>query len=201
MSAIRFTALGDSFVEGWGDPRPSGGLHGWVPRVATLLDLPKGSVRNLGVYGATTQDVVDRQLPRALANKSPLIGVVVGTNDLLRDYDYPRLCRNMRLICDSLTGADTTVVTATLPDIPGIMPISSEAYRRELRDRFHEANMATRSIAAGTGALCVELHRLPAWRDAAMWSADGLHPGPLGHKNFAEEMADLVFSLSGLVAA
>ena len=77
MPTFRLTALGDSFVEGRGDPSHAGSWHGWVPRLAEMLGIAPSSVRNLGVHMATTQDVVDRQLGTALANKSPLIGVVV----------------------------------------------------------------------------------------------------------------------------
>lgn len=199
MPAIRFTTLGDSFVAGWGDPTPNGQLRGWVPRVASLLGLPEGSVRNLGFYGATSQAMVDKQLPRALANKPPLIGVVVGTNDLLGDYDFVRLQRNLRVTLEALTGADTTVVTAALPDIPGVMEIS-EIYRRKLRDRFAEANAEIRNIAAFTGAHCIDMDRTPAWREETMWSEDRLHPSSLGHQRFAEDMADVVTDLTGLIA-
>jgi lysophospholipase L1-like esterase len=191
MPANRLTVLGDSFAEGWGDPAPNGRFHGWVSRFAGMLNLPLGSVRNLGVYGATTQHVVDSQLPRALGNKAPLIGVVVGTNDLLRDYDSTRFRRNLRTLFDSLTGWDTTVLTASYPDIPGNLPIP-DSFREFLRERFTEANAALEEIARSADVVCLDLHRPLEWRDPARWSADGLHPSPLGHQRFAEEMAELV---------
>jgi lysophospholipase L1-like esterase len=200
MPAIRLTVIGDSFVEGRGDPGPQGGYRGWVPRFAERLGLPSHSVRNLGTHGATTQDVVDRQLPCALVNKAPLIGVIVGVNDLVRDYDPDRFRRNLHTTFRSLAGADTTVLTASYPDIPGNLDVP-ERFRRLLRDRFAEANASLRRATSAAGALCLDIAALPVWREPALWSADGLHPSPAGHRHFADRMADLVADATGLTAA
>jgi lysophospholipase L1-like esterase len=187
MPTIRLTALGDSFVEGRGDPVP-GGYHGWVPRLAELIGLPGGAVRNLGTYQATTQDVVDTQLPSALAAKPPLIAVVAGVNDLVTDYDPRRFRRNLGTIFGSLRGMDTTVCTANYPDIPGNLPVPG-GFRKLLRARFAEANDVLAEVTAATGTLCLDLAADPEWHGRALWSADGLHPSPLGHRRFAEAIA------------
>jgi lysophospholipase L1-like esterase len=140
---------------------------------------------------------VDEQLPRALVNKAPVISVIIGVNDLLRDYDALRFERNLQTIFTSLTGADTTVVTASYPDIPGVMPIP-DSFRRLLRERFAEANTALQKVAGEAGVYLINMHESPEWRDPAMWSPDCLHPGPLGHQRFAEDVAELVTGTTGL---
>jgi lysophospholipase L1-like esterase len=195
MATIRLTVLGDSFVEGRGDPAPGGGYGGWAPRFAGLLGLPAAAVRNLGTYQATTQDVVERQLPKALAGKPPLIGVIVGVNDLVQNYDPERFRRNLRTIFDALSGMDTTVFTASYPDIPGNLPVP-DGFRRLLRTRFGEANTALAEVTAATGTLRLDIAAAEEWADKAMWSPDGLHPSPLGHRRFAESMADHVAALA-----
>ncbi|HVV12545.1 SGNH/GDSL hydrolase family protein [Amycolatopsis sp.] len=195
MPTIRLTVLGDSFVEGRGDPAPGGGYHGWVPRFAGLLGLAGTAVRNLGTYQATTSDVIKAQLPRALAGKPPLIGVIAGVNDLVQDYDAARFRRNLHTVFGSLSGMDTTVFTAGYPDIPGNLPVP-DGFRRLLRARFAEANEALADVCALTGTLRLEIDTDPEWTDPAMWSADGLHPSPLGHRRFAESMADQVAALA-----
>jgi lysophospholipase L1-like esterase len=200
MSATRLTVLGDSFVEGRGDPAPGGGFRGWVPRLAELLGVPPRSIRNLGVHGATTSDVLDRQLPGALAGKPPLIGVVVGVNDLVSAYEPARFADNLHTLFTALSGMDTTVVTADYPDIPANLPVPP-AFRQLLRDRFAEANAVLHEVTAANGTHCLRLAAAPEWADRAMWSADGLHPSPLGHRRFAEEAAGLVAAATGLVAA
>ncbi|MEU8782762.1 SGNH/GDSL hydrolase family protein [Streptomyces sp. NPDC048637] len=199
MPAIRLTVLGDSFVEGRGDPAPGDGFRGWVSRFAGWLNLPRGTLLNLGVHGATTQDVVDGQLRRALVNKAPLTGVIVGVNDLIGDYDQVRFRRNLHTIFSSLAGADTTVLTAGYPDIPGNLPLP-DLFRNQMRERFAEANAALYDVTRATGTLCLGLDRLPEWREPALWSEDGLHPSPLGHQRFADSMADLFSHATGMTA-
>lgn len=200
MPTIRFTALGDSFVEGRGDVATAGGWHGWVPRLAEIVGLPTDSVRNLGTYQATTQQVVDEQLTRALTNKAPVIGVVVGVNDLVSDFDADRFRRNIATIYDQLTGMDTVVFTATYADIPANLPVP-QSFRALLRDRFDWANDVLRETTARTGALCVDVTDSPEWADPDMWSADGLHPSPRGHRYFARTVADLLAEATGMPLA
>ena len=191
MSAIRLSALGDSFVEGRGDLAPDGSWHGWVARLAEMLGVPPSGVRNLGTHQATTQDVVDYQLRRALVNKSPLIGVIVGVNDLISDFDPGRLRRNLATIFGRLGGMDTVVFTATYADIPGNLAVP-ETFRALLRGRFAAANDVLREITLAAGTLCLDVTTLPEWSEPAMWSADGMHPTPMGHQRFAETMAGLL---------
>lgn len=200
MPAIKMVVLGDSFVEGRGDPDPGGGYRGWVRRFADLVGLDSGAVANLGTYQATTQVVVDLQLGRALACKPPLVGVVVGVNDLVSDYDENRFRNNLETIFGSLSGMDTTVLTATYPDIPANLPVP-EGFRRLLQDRFAQANDVLRDVTQRHRLLCLDIARQPEWMDPALWSEDGLHPSPAGHRHFAESMTDLVTRASGLIAA
>lgn len=200
MPTIRMTVLGDSFVEGRGDPAPGGGWAGWVPRFAGALGLPAAAVRNLGTHGATTADVLTRQLPRALAPKPPLIGVVCGVNDLVSAYDPDAFRANLRTLFGALRGFDTTVFTASYPDIPGNLPVP-ETFRRLLRDRFAAANVVLAEVARETRTLCLDLASRPEWAGPGLWSADGLHPSPEGHRAFADAAADLVTEATGLSKA
>lgn len=197
MPTIRLTALGDSFVEGRGDPGNAGGYRGWVSRFAELLGLRRDQYLNLGAFQATTQTVLDTQLRPAMANKAPLIGVVVGVNDLVADYSPERFGRNLERIFGSLAGEATTVFTATYPDIPAHLPVP-ELYRALLRKRFDEANEELRAVTCRHGALLLDLAACPRWAQGEVWSADGLHPSPRGHQMFAEEIACTVAGLTGL---
>lgn len=190
MPANRLTVLGDSFVEGRGDPDPGGEFTAWAPTLAARLGL-RGAWRNLGAYGATTQVVVDTQLSRAVADKPPLIGVVAGTNDLVSDYDPARYRDNVDHILGTLSGPGTVVFTATHPDIPARLPVP-DRFRDLLRDRFTEANDHLRTAARRNGAVLFDLARCPRWARAEVWSADGLHPNAAGHRLFADDVAERV---------
>lgn len=203
MPVNRLTVLGDSFSEGWGDPAADGRLRGWVSRFVDVMDLPPGSVLNLAKYGATAYRCARQQLPHAMRDKSPLVVAVVGVNDLLRDhdsFDAVGFQDNLHTIFGSVTGDDTTVITGSYPDIPGNLPVSDDV-RRVLRARFGAANDVLEEIADHYGVFCVDLHRPPIWHDPAIWAPDGLHPGPLGHQYFVDEVVRLLGVTSGVVAA
>ncbi|WP_261567440.1 SGNH/GDSL hydrolase family protein [Frankia gtarii] len=200
MPAVRFTALGDSFVEGRGDVAADGSYIGWASRFARRMGVATREVRNLGAYQTTTQQVVDQQLRPALARKSPLIGVVVGVNDLVADYDPDRFARNIDTIFRSLAGLDTTVFTASYPDIPANLPLPEE-FRGLLRARFTFANTVLREVCDATGTLHLDIAAREDWAGRRLWSPDGLHPNAEGHRLFAEQMADLVERASWLTAA
>jgi lysophospholipase L1-like esterase len=200
MATFRLTALGDSFVEGRGDPDSGGAWRGWVPQLAEMLGVPASGIRNLGAMHATTQRVVDDQLGAALVNKSPLIGVIAGVNDLISDFDLSRMRQNLTTIFGSLAGMDTVVFTATYADIPGNLDLP-ESFRGLLRQRFATANQALTEIARAHGAICLDAAAAPEWSDPAFWSADGLHPSPVGHRHFALTMAELLERTAGVPAA
>jgi lysophospholipase L1-like esterase len=196
----RLTVLGDSFAEGRGDPRPDGTYGGWVPLFAELLGIAPGGYRNLGTHQATTTQILRRQLPAALVNKATVVGVVGGVNDLVSGYDPVMFRRNVAAILGGLAGPDTVLFTVTFPDIPGNLSVPA-SFRALLRDRFAEANDCLRQTATAFGALCLDFAATPAWNGPSLWDPDGLHPNPTGHRLFAEAMAALVGSHTGLVPA
>src|SRR3954451_21533426 len=90
----RFVALGDSQTEGLNDLDDSGALVGWADRLAAALAAttsPGLAYAHLAGRGAGAVDVLERQLPTALALEPDLASVVVGMNDVLRhDFDLDR---------------------------------------------------------------------------------------------------------------
>ena len=191
--------LGDSFAEGRGDPRPDGSFVGWVPRAARLLGVDESDVLNLGAYGATTQDVVDVQLPAVADVTTPLLGVAVGGNDLVRAYDRDRMRANLRTIFEAVTGVPgRTVFTHDYPDIPGRIPGLPADVVAGLRERFADANAHLAQLCAELGVRRYGLATAELTQDAAMWYPDGIHPSALGHRRIAVEIAAM---LAGAPAA
>jgi lysophospholipase L1-like esterase len=184
--------LGDSFAEGRGDPRPDGSFVGWVPRVARLLGIDEDAVLNLGAYGATTQDVVDHQLPAIADVTTPLLGVAVGGNDLVRAYDRERMQANLRTIFATVTAPGRTVFTHDYPDIPGRIPGLPDETVALLRERFADANERLAALCAEFGVRRYGLASAELTRDARMWYPDGIHPSALGHRRIAVEIAALL---------
>ncbi|HEX3781793.1 MAG TPA: GDSL-type esterase/lipase family protein [Pseudonocardiaceae bacterium] len=191
MSEAKLTVCGDSCAEGRGGTvRPDGSFAGFVAQMAEVLGISDGVV-NLGSFGATTQDVVDHQLPTALRNPAPLMGVIVGGNDLVTDYQRDRFQRNLRHIFTSLVQPGRLVFTTNWPSIPDRLPGIPDAHRVVLRGRFAEANEFFAELVQELGVICLDMVNAPISADPAMWSADGMHPSSAGHKAIGTAMADL----------
>jgi lysophospholipase L1-like esterase len=199
VRSTRLTVIGDSFVEGRGDPDPAGGYRGWVGHLAALIGIPPASCVNLGRHGATTQQTVDEQLGIALERRAPLAGFVVGLNDLLVDWNPERYRRNILVITESLTASAAVVFTTTYPDIISRLPVH-ETFRPLLRQRFDEANEFLRDVTSRTGVLCLDITTDPRSGEDGMWTEDGLHPSPSGHRYFGEAVATMVGFAGGMTA-
>jgi lysophospholipase L1-like esterase len=187
MAYARYVALGDSTVEGLDDPDGKGGYHGWANRLAEKIAREQGSVlyANLGIRGRTTRQVRSEQLPRALAMRPDLAAVVSGTNDLLRgSFDAVALRADMEAMQRALVDAGATVVTFTLPDLSGIMPVA-----RIVRGRLHAMNDAIRESCAATGAIVCDFAAWPVASDVRLWSDDRLHANADGHARIADALA------------
>ena len=138
---VRFAALGDSVTLGLGDPLPQGGWRGWAALLTEAM-APEGSreLTNLARSGALVRDVVDRQLPLALARRPSYASVLVGVNDTLRgDFALASIAARLEETVVALRRAGAVVLTANLPD-PGRMLGLPDIVRRPLtrRDTFSD---------------------------------------------------------------
>jgi lysophospholipase L1-like esterase len=189
-TAIRsYVALGDSFTAGTGcDP----GL-GWADRLARAL--PDGAVyRNLAKHGATSADVRE-QVSEALQLEPDLVTVICGANDVLFNprADVLTYSRNFGAILRRIQRAvpGVRLVTATQPERWDFLPVGPRTKAR-LQESLRRINQATRTLAAAHGAAVLEVASDPRLGDPENFSADGLHPSPLGHAKAARAFAALL---------
>ncbi|MBC2905152.1 SGNH/GDSL hydrolase family protein [Streptomyces cupreus] len=184
MRPLRFVALGDSLTEGVGDP-VGDGWRGWAALLAGGLSEQPVDFTNLAVSGAQTRDVLERQLPDALALRPDVVAVVVGVNDTLRcTFDIHAVAERLDQVYAALTAQGAVVLTSCLPD-PGAMLRLPGALARPLARRQRAVNTVVHALSERYDA--VHLHAAEgAWlTDRAMWSADRLHPGERGHRQLA----------------
>lgn len=192
----KLVLLGDSVVEGRGDPGP-GGYRGWAPLFAEHLGIARPDCLNLGAHLATTQTVIDHQLPVAAARRAGLAGVIVGFNDIVGEYDGDTFRRNLELIFTSLGRHATVMFTATYPDVARRLTLDA-ARRPVMRSRIDDANAALRALSLRHPVVCLDIARSDDWLRPELWADDGLHPGPAGHRLFAEHVAQLVSDAMGI---
>jgi lysophospholipase L1-like esterase len=177
-----FIALGDSFTEGLHDPGPGGEYRGWADRFAEILAARNGGLQyaNLAVRGKMLGEVVDDQLPAALAMAPDLVSIAAGGNDLLRpSADPDSLAEVFEAAVIRLRDAGCQVLVLTGFD-PRTFPVI-----RWIRGKVAVYNMHLRAIADRRGAVVVDLWSMPVLCDPRVWSDDRLHLTAEGHRRVA----------------
>lgn len=163
-----WVALGDSLTLGIGAPAHD---RGWVGQ---LRDRLGRRVVNLGVSGATTADVLERQLPALETLEPDLVTLMIGSNDLLRGDNRALLPERFAAVLDRLPRG---AVVTTLPNP-----------RRAAR----AANDLLLRVAPERGLVVAELRdpRLSSWRGRL--AADHFHPNEAGYTAIADVLEPYV---------
>jgi lysophospholipase L1-like esterase len=177
-----FVALGDSFTEGVGDPYPDGSCQGWADRFARQLAVVSPGLRyaNLAIRGKLLGQVIDEQIPAAVALAPDLVSVAAGGNDLLRPRADPdALAAEFERGVTALRATGARVLVFTGFD-PGGFPLI-----RLIRGKAAAYNAQLRQIARRHGCLHVDLWSMRVLADPREWSADRLHLAPDGHRRVA----------------
>ncbi|HEX6458121.1 MAG TPA: SGNH/GDSL hydrolase family protein [Thermoleophilaceae bacterium] len=181
----RYVAIGDSFTAG------APGLDArWPDELAAELE--PSEYHNLGVAGATTSEVADRQLDPCVELEPDLVTVVCGVNDVLLsvrpdiEAHAEALERIFRTIRERLP--DATIVTVTTPPIAehiGLRPRS----RRRVEQGIRQLNEISRMLSRRYGVLCLEWGDHPLASRRENFAADGFHPSLTGIRRAARACA------------
>jgi phosphatidylinositol alpha 1,6-mannosyltransferase len=182
----RYVALGDSLTEGLCDEsrQEPGQIRGWADRLSMLLlQAGKDGERparlryaNLAVRSRTVADVVERQIPHALALRADLVTVLIGANDLALSGRHPeliadRLRDGIQQLRDA--GVDVLIVTPFVAPWPLL---------RILNRRTIRLAVEMRRIAQQTGSMLLDFTQDPDRIDERMWAPDRVHLSSYGHR-------------------
>jgi lysophospholipase L1-like esterase len=185
---LRYVAIGDSQTEGLWDGDDSVGLRGFADRLAEIVDshYPGLTYANLAVRGRRIRDLLDDQLPQALAMQPDLITVCIGMNDVTRPGPFfESALAELEDLHAQLALSGATVVTTTFPDLSRIIPIG-----RLLGTRVSRINAEIRRAADWYDFRLVDLYDAPSMTHPDTWSADRVHGSPKGHALFAAAAAE-----------
>ncbi|GAB3282603.1 SGNH/GDSL hydrolase family protein [Parasphingorhabdus pacifica] len=184
-----YVALGDSFTEGLEDPRPDGQYRGWADRLAEALATRNADLRyaNLAVRGKLIQQIVDDQVPQAIALRPALVSFSAGGNDIIRPGSDPdtladifdRAVRDLRAVGTHVlisTGFDTR----TTPVL------------RHVRGKVATYNAHLRAIGDKHDCSVLDLWSMHTLQDARAWSTDRLHLCAEGHRRVALRAAEVL---------
>jgi len=177
-----YVALGDSFTAGLepGQPR-------WADELAKSLG---GRYVNLAAVGATSEEVEQEQLERALELQPDVITLVCGANDVLfntrpdPDAYAARLSRMFARLRRELP--QVRIVTATYPDISRFLDLRPRT-RARVEEGMERFNAALRRVARGHDVVLMESFDHPLAKVREIYAADGFHPSAEGHRQAARE--------------
>jgi lysophospholipase L1-like esterase len=195
-SVHSFAALGDSFTAGTGCPP---GVR-WADRLAGTLRARQHGRLAYGNYaedGATSTDLLERQLNAALQLEPELATVICGANDVLESVRpdveacAERIGEIFDRLRDSVPGA--LVVTATAPERWRFLGLGPRT-RRRVQDGLRDLNRSIRQLASQRGMPWLEVVGHPGLDDPENFTDDGLHPSPIGHARTAEAFERLLAS-------
>jgi acyl-CoA thioesterase-1 len=194
-AAILYVALGDSTVEGVGASSPEatyvGRLHAKVRGI-----YPNARVLNLGVGGATSDDVVRRQLARAVAARPDLVTLSIGPNDIEAGMRVERYEYNIAHILTRLTRETHAVVVVSLVPDMTVTPRFRASPQRDAVARavpaFNEALRNQIRVARVDAVDIYTASQIEVPRRPELVGADGYHPSDLGYARWAELMWQVV---------
>jgi lysophospholipase L1-like esterase len=168
-----WVALGDSLTQGIGAPAHD---RGWVGQVrARLADAGQPyRVVNLGVSGAKTSDVLERQLPVLETLDADLVTLMIGSNDLMRPSNRRAMVARFEQILRRLPVGS---VVTTLPNPSAVAG---------------EVNALIARMADERGLVVAELRdpRTASWRGRL--AADHFHPNEQGYAAIADVIGDVL---------
>ena len=190
---MRYAAIGDSFTEGVGDPRPDGGTRGWADLVAEGLAAAHGEIdyANVAIRGRLLEPIVTTQLDAVLALDPPptLVSLNGGGNDMLRPgADAERLVRLTEDAVRRIVDAGAHVVLISGADPSARLPLGSRinALGARLTERL-------RPLGEDPDVTFVDAFGDREVRGPAYWSEDRIHLNAHGHRR----VADLVLAALG----
>ena len=188
---LRYVALGDSTVEGVGATSAATTYVGQIHRRLQVL-YPGARVDNLGAGGATSADVLERQLARAVALAPQLVTLSIGPNDITTHVPLARYERNVAAILARLTHATGAVVVANLlPDLAVTPRFRAHEAKPVVARLTVEFNEALARQARQHGVELVDLYG-PSQAEVPvrpeLMSRDGYHPSDAGYARWAELM-------------
>jgi lysophospholipase L1-like esterase len=188
-----YVALGDSTAVGVGAEQ--GG--GYPDRLARRLGAAGMAVRlvNLGVPGATAEDLRKAQLPRATAAGPTLVTIGIGLNDVLRGRPLADFARVRAMASATISRSRAVVVVSELPDVSRSPSAAGTQKPAALGRRLAAYNAVIRRIAERHGFAVGEVEVTSRRAFAAhpeLLAKDGLHPSARGYEVWTDALWPVV---------
>lgn len=197
----RAQPVGEGLFSPWGG--------GWVNIAAGLLGAayPAHRLRavNMGTSGNTVRDLAARWESDVFAQKPDWVVVMVGTNDVWRQFDSP-LMPEAHVYPEEFRATLEKLVSSTLPRVKGVVlmtPFYLESNPRDaMRAMMDRYGLIVKETAEKYGVVFVDtqasMAKLLKHCHSAYIAWDRVHPNVIGHTALARALLDAVgFKWSG----
>jgi lysophospholipase L1-like esterase len=184
---LHFVVLGDSTAAGLGASSPDNAYASVLSRRLAddgwLVELDA-----FGLSGARIKDVLDDQVPRALAAEPDLVFVGIGANDVTHLTSLSDIERDFGAVVDRLSRSGAALAVAGPPDM------RADAWLEPLRSlagwRGRQVASTMRAVAEDRGVPVVPLAELAgpyfASNPEDAYGGDEFHPGDGGYRAWAD---------------
>jgi acyl-CoA thioesterase I len=197
VDPIRYVALGDSYTIGTGLEDPAGAFPGLIAeRLAEEIGI-QVVLRNLGVNGYTTADLIRAELALAAKERPELVTVLIGANDIVQGAPQDSYRDRLTEIYEAIRRfglPPERVIAISIPDFSALPGAVTFGTTDQLRFLIQAFNQVARSAAEARGFAFVDLTAISSKVDVrAGWLAeDNLHPGPAQQRAFADQTWETV---------
>ncbi|MDP1720482.1 MAG: SGNH/GDSL hydrolase family protein [Candidatus Nanopelagicaceae bacterium] len=192
MKFSRLIACGDSFTEGMTDHVVGGQFRGWADRVADVMSEqnPDFTYMNVAIRGKLVRQVVDEQIPLALAyvtGPGTLLSFHAGANDVLRpNYKAEIVLPLYTQAIRDISKSGATILLFTVLERTDRTGKTADLWE----SRFRAFNENVRAVAREVGAVVADANEENVLSDRRFLADDRLHLNPLGHDRVAQSVLE-----------
>jgi lysophospholipase L1-like esterase len=185
-AGARYLALGDSFTIGTG----STPAEAYPARLTAFVSCGV-ELRNAGVNGYTTDDVIAEELPELARFTPTFVTLAIGANDIVQGRTRDEYRAHVRQILAAVKAAGVRrIVSLPQPDW-SLSPAARDfGEPPAIHARIVDANAILRDETLAAGGAFVDLFPLMEEQArAGMLARDGLHPSAAAYGAWAAELA------------
>lgn len=185
---LNYVLLGDSLMDGVGNTDPGSTLPAII--AGHLQNQQKsGTVIKLAQAGATTQDVLNNQVPEAIDIYPDYILIMIGTNDVHNPISDWQFKKNYEQLIDSLN--NKTRAKITIINIPyiGSSEILLTPWNTILDWRIQRFNNIIQTIADKRQIKVIDLYtptKNQFINPSDLYSIDQFHPSDKGYRLWSD---------------
>lgn len=184
---LHLVVLGDSTSAGVG-VEAAEDAYPWTLAERLAAEGRRVTLQTFGISGARVADVLEDQVPKAIAAKPDVIFIGIGANDVVHMTPLGDVRRDFAALLDALGTAGPEVVVAGAPDMRAL------AWQEPLRSlagwRGRVVTSVMEEVALERGVTVVPLAKITGpffvsdGDDA--YSADLFHPGKRGYMHWSD---------------